>query len=96
MMKKTRRLRQEFLKTMIALATSGFGLVAALAWNDTIQSFIKRVVPENGSDIISKFFYALVVTSIAVFVTYSLGNMLQREMEKQERAEEADKKDAKK
>ncbi len=69
------KLRKELFKTMVQLATAGFGLVAALAWNEAIQSAIKEIVPMGGSTIISKLVYALIVTAIAVFVTYSLGKM---------------------
>lgn len=81
MKEKSKELKKEFLKTMIQLATAGFGLVAALAWNATIQSVIKEILPTNGSDIISQLIYALVVTAIAVLVTYTLGRMLQEESE---------------
>lgn len=70
-------LRAEFLKTMTQLATAAFGLVAALAWNETIQGFISRfIAPGNGLK--SKFIYAIIVTAIAVFVTYTLGRMSQK------------------
>jgi len=81
MKEKSKELKKEFLKTMIQLATAGFGLVAALAWNATIQSVIKEILPTNQSDIISQLIYALVVTAIAVLVTYTLGRMLQEESE---------------
>jgi len=69
-------LRAEFLKTMTQLATAGFGLVAALAWNETIQDLINRfIAPGNG--LRSKLFYALIVTFLAVIVTYILGKMTQ-------------------
>lgn len=82
MKEKSSELKKEFLKTMIQLATAGFGLAAALAWNATIQSIIKQIVPENGSDIVSQLIYALIVTAIAVLVTYTLGRMLQDESAK--------------
>ncbi|MFA6963402.1 MAG: DUF5654 family protein [Patescibacteria group bacterium] len=69
------KLKKELFKTMVQLATAGFGLVAALAWNEAIQSAIKEIVPVGGSNIISKLVYALIVTIIAVSVTYSLGKM---------------------
>ncbi|PIS07392.1 hypothetical protein COT78_03810 [Candidatus Berkelbacteria bacterium CG10_big_fil_rev_8_21_14_0_10_43_13] len=81
-------LRKEFLKTMIQLATAGFGLVAALAWNTAIQGIIKRVIPDTDSGLWSQVVYAIIVTSIAVFVTYSLGKMLQLEEEKEAAAEQ--------
>lgn len=81
MKEKSSKLRKEFLKTMIQLATAGFGLAAALAWNEAIQSIIARLVPDNGSGISSKVIYAFIVTGIAVGVTYMLGKMLQNEEE---------------
>ena len=45
MKKVGKKLRVEFLKTMIQLATAGFGLAAALAWNTAIQGVISRLLP---------------------------------------------------
>jgi len=81
MRKRGKELKQEFLKTMIQLATAGFGLAAALAWNEAIQSIIKDIVPVGTSDIWSKLIYAAIVTAIAVSVTYALGRMIQNETE---------------
>lgn len=36
----TKGLRLEIVRQMLTLATSAFGLVAALAWNTAIQTFI--------------------------------------------------------
>jgi len=76
-------LRSEFLKTMTALATAAFGLVAALAWNDAIKSFIDRFI-SPGSTFLSKLIYALIVTVLAVMVTYFLGKMTQEAKEEEE------------
>lgn len=66
---------------MLTLATSGFGLVAALAWNSLIQefvsSYVKKFLP-NGSGIISLLIYALVVTALAVFITYQLSKISEK------------------
>jgi len=83
-MNQKTNLRSEFLKTMTQLATAGFGLVAALAWNDTIQSFINTFV-SIGAGIFSKLVYAILVTFIAVWVTYSLGKLTQEAKEKEEK-----------
>lgn len=75
---KDKKLHQELIKQMLTLATSGFGLVAALAWNGLIQefvnSYVKKFLP-NGSGILSLFIYALVVTALAVVVTYQLSKI---------------------
>lgn len=76
-----RKLHQELVKQMLTLATSGFGLVAALAWNSLIQEFVNTYVKKflpNGSGIISLFIYALVVTILAVLVTYQLSKISEK------------------
>lgn len=64
---------------MLTLATSGFGFVAALAWNEliqeTIDSYIKPLTG-GGSTISSKFIYAAVVTMLAVTITYQLTKLI--------------------
>jgi len=70
-----KRLHKELIKQMVTLSTSGFGLVAALAWNEAIQSFVKEYIDQYisvGSGIISRFIYAIIITAFAVFITYQL------------------------
>lgn len=73
--------RKELIKQMITLSSSGFGLVAALAWNDAIQSFVREYV-ENylsaGSGVISRFIYAIIITALAVFITYELARLIRK------------------
>lgn len=68
--------RSEFLKTMVQLATAGFGVVAALAWNETIKKFIDKFIAP-GSGFISSLIYAIMVTLLAVLVAYYLGRLTQ-------------------
>lgn len=82
--KNTKDLPLAVVKQMVSLATSGFGLVAALAWNEfvkeTINTFVKPYLPE-GSKVISLFLYAIIVTALAVLVTLQL-TKLQQSLEK--------------
>lgn len=77
---KQRRIHVEIVRQMLTLATSGFGLVAALAWNSVIQEFvndyIKRWLPGQ-SGIISLLVYAVVITVLAVIVTFQLSKVLE-------------------
>jgi len=84
--KRAEELRSEFLKTMVQLSTAGFGLVAALAWNDLVKSFLDRFF-KAGSGVVSKFIYAILITIIAVAITYSLGKLLQRTINEEENVE---------
>ncbi len=82
---KKERLHVEVVRQMLTLATSGFGLVAALAWNNFIQEFvnnyIKKWLPGN-SGLISLLIYAVIVTALAVLVTLQLSRLSQRLQEK--------------
>ena len=60
---------------MVTLSTAGFGLVAALAWNEAIQAFVSEYIDKYlsiGSGILSRFIYAIIITALAVLVTYQL------------------------
>lgn len=81
--RKETDLRVQVLEKLSTLAATAFGLVAALAWNDAIQSLFRRFFGEQAS-LIAKFVYALVVTVLVVAVTIHIGklhNDLKQELE---------------
>lgn len=67
-------LTSEIAAQMLQLATSALGLVAALAWNDAVQSVFKEYFPA-ASGIAAKFIYALVITALVVAVTVNLARL---------------------
>lgn len=69
-------LHVEVIRQMLTLATSGFGLVAALAWNNLIQEFVGTYF-RKGEGMSSLFIYAIIVTVLAVIVTLQLSKLLQ-------------------
>ena len=79
--RKKDRVHVEVVRQMLTLATSGFGLVAALAWNNLIQEFvnnyIKKWLPNSGG-IISLLIYAIAITILAVIVTLQLSKFLKK------------------
>ena len=75
------RLHIAALKQMLTLATSGFGLVAALAWNNAIQEFVSTYIKPHlpaGGGFISLLIYAVLITILAVVVTLNLSKLLER------------------
>ena len=66
--------RLEVIEKMSALASAGFGLVAALAWNDAIQSLVNMVFG-TANGLIAKFVYALLITAIVVVITVHVGRL---------------------
>ena len=84
--KEENKLYIEIVRQMLTLATAGFGLVAALAWNSLIQSlvtnYIKVWLPEFG-ETATLLIYAVIVTILAVIVTLQLSKLL-RKLEKKD------------
>ena len=76
--KKAKKYQLAVVSQMLTLATSGFGLVAALAWNNVIkelvQDYIKPLIG-GGSGIASLLIYAIIVTFLAVIVTLQLSKL---------------------
>ena len=67
---------------MVTLSTSGFGLVAALAWNEAIQALVREYIDKYvsvGSGIISRFIYAIIITALAVLITYQLTKIIKED-----------------
>ncbi len=63
------------IKNMIALATSGFGVVVALAWNEAIKNAVVTYIDPylgKSSGVVSLVIYASLMTVLAVLVTMQL------------------------
>lgn len=66
---------------MLRLSTNAFGLVAALAWNEFIKETVKTYIQPfagKSSGMISLFIYAVIVTILAVGVTYNLTRFVKK------------------
>ncbi len=72
--KETSRAAKEKIVTLIL---AGFGLVAALAWNDAIQSLFKFFFPE-AQELVGKFIYAVFVTLVVVVVSIQLQKIAEK------------------
>lgn len=71
------------IKNMVSLATSGFGVVVALAWNQVIQKTVADYIDPylgKGSGIASLLIYAVIMTVLAVMVTMQL-TLIQKKLE---------------
>ncbi len=60
------------VQTVITLASSALGFVAALAWNDAIKSTIDQVIGP-GEGLGARYTYAVLATILAVVVIAVLG-----------------------
>lgn len=71
-------IKKQFADRTLKLMTSGFGLVAALAWNELIKEVVNQYIKPffgESSGIISLAIYAVFITALAVFVTYQLSKL---------------------
>ncbi|MCG2693045.1 DUF5654 family protein [Candidatus Parcubacteria bacterium] len=84
-----KELKLEILEKMSTLVTAGFGLVAALAWNEAIKKLFETIFGKQ-SNLIAMFGYAIIVTVIVVLATVKLGrlvNKVKEELNKEEKKE---------
>jgi len=77
-MKDAKVFKKQFVERSLKLVTSGFGLVSALAWNELIKEMVEVYIKPyfgKNSGLISLAIYALLVTALAVFITYQLSKI---------------------
>ena len=66
------KVRIELVEKLSTLITAAFGLVAALAWNSAIQKIFEEFFGKSES-LVAQIIYAVIVTLIAVYVTFLIG-----------------------
>jgi hypothetical protein len=79
--KKPPTLLQEMLDKFGALISSAFGLVAALAWNEAIKAIFAEVFGEQNK-LIPLIIYAVIVTILAVVLTFIVARAVLKAKEK--------------
>lgn len=73
--------KNQIFEKITTLALGAFGLVAALAWNDAIQSIFQTYFgPQQG--VMAKLYYALTVTVIVVLITLWIGRIAHKNDQK--------------
>jgi small-conductance mechanosensitive channel len=80
--KEEKNLRQQAVTEIFKLMTASFGLIAALAWNQVVQELVKSYIQPlfgKNSGIISLFIYAIIVTILAVTITYFLSRFVKND-----------------
>jgi len=75
--RKARKTSVAVQKKSITLILGGFGLVAALAWNEAIKSLFETLFKNKGT-LIGKFSYATIVTLIVVIVSVQMQKLARK------------------
>ena len=63
---------KEIEERIVGYILAAFGLVAGLAWNEAIKSFIDQFFPVSRDSVLVKFIYAIVITVIIVLLSIYL------------------------
>ncbi len=63
------KIKKAFREKAAVYILTAFGLVAGLAWNEAIKSFIEVFFPLSSGGVFVKFLYAVLVTTLLVFIT---------------------------
>ncbi len=81
-----KRFHLQLVTQMLVLCTSAFGLVAALAWNTVVQTFIndfiKPLIPAGQSVIVSELIYAVIISALVISLTIYLTSIKEKLEEK--------------
>lgn len=74
---------KEFIDKFATLIIGAFSLLAALAWNDTVKTFINRYI-SPGSGLKSMLVYAIIITIVAVIVSIYINKFAKGIIKKEE------------
>lgn len=76
------KFNREVRKQVVSYVLAGFGVVAGLAWNEAIKSFIEFVFPLSQNGLRAKFLYAAIITVVIVVVSMYLVKLVKSDEEK--------------
>lgn len=76
--KSFEEVRLAVVERSITLLIAGFGLVAALAWNEAVQALVQELFPLSHSSLIAKFIYAFIVTIILAILSLRLTKLAKK------------------
>jgi hypothetical protein len=72
------KLQHVIKEKVIGYILAGLGVVAGLAWNEAIKTFIEFIFPLNRNTILAKFIYAFLVTFVIVIISVYFINLLNK------------------
>lgn len=73
-----KKLGNELKERTVGYILGALGVVAGIAWNDTIRAVIDYLFPLDKSGILAKFIYAVIMTVILVIISVYLIRLTQK------------------
>lgn len=77
--KEDKKIKEIVKEKITSYILAAFGLVAGLAWNEAIKSFIEYIFPSTGNTLIAKFSYAVLLTIALVIISVYLAKLFKKE-----------------
>ncbi|MEI6587386.1 MAG: DUF5654 family protein [Candidatus Moraniibacteriota bacterium] len=78
------KVKSEVRNRTLKYIVGALGLVAGLAWNDAIKSFIEYFFPQDQNSLKAKLVYALVITFVVAVASFYLMRLEKKEEKKVE------------
>ena len=78
---QAREVKREVREKTLGYIVAALGLVAGLAWNEAIKSFIDYLFPLSVNSLWLKFAYAALVTMVVVVASFYLTRTVKLEKE---------------
>lgn len=72
------RVKSEVRNQTVKYILAALGLVAGLAWNDTIKSAIEYFFPQDQNSLKAKLIYAIIITLIVVILSFYLARVAKK------------------
>jgi cadmium resistance protein CadD (predicted permease) len=79
------KVRSEVRNRTVKYVVAALGLVAGLAWNDTIKAFIEYFFPQDQNSLRAKLVYAVVITIVVAVASFYLAQLERKEEKKAEK-----------
>lgn len=76
------KVRSEVRNRTVKYVVAALGLVAGLAWNDTIKAFIEYFFPQDQNSLRAKFVYAISITLVVAVLSFYLSQLEKKEEKK--------------
>lgn len=78
-MEEPKKFSKEAASQMVTLLLGGFAFVAALAWNDAVQSLFSTFFDPKNSGVLVKFIYAGLITLVITLISFRLSRYLRKD-----------------
>ena len=78
------KIETAFKRRTEAYIITAFGIVAGLAWNEAVKALMDYLFPIQKDTILVKFIYAIIMTTVLVFISLYVARFINKDDHKKE------------